>query len=90
MSNQNLKIKTLDEIISICSNLNQRDSKGVSGFTAEYKTPDKNGYVYTVVIYWNDLFETWCHGPKEGTIIHHIRYGLGREPYSVFVEYINQ
>ena len=70
-------IITFDQLMTRINILNQTDPKGQSphsheGWCEIYQTPNQNGYIYTVQVYFNDLLGSWAHGPYQDSIVHHV------------------
>lgn len=84
-----LEIKTLKDIIAIQDELNKTDPKGETNVNMEFLTPDSNGVLYTAVIFYCSLLNTWGHAPKSGSIVYHT-VGNGDGTYDVYKQYINQ
>ena len=63
MNNKNL-FMTFTQLVEL---IGQKNKQG-EGPTEVHQTADKNGYIYDVEIYWNDLLGTWAHAPVEGSV----------------------
>ncbi len=63
MNNKSLFL-TFTQLVEL---IEQKNKQG-EGPTEVHQTAAKNGYIYDVEIYWNDLLGTWAHAPAEGSV----------------------